>query len=40
MKEQEIFDHIEAGRHQELYPEWAKTDTWSVINCILKNIIP
>lgn len=30
MKEQEIFDHIEAGRHQELYPEWAKTGTWSV----------
>lgn len=30
MKELEIFDHIEAGRHQELYPEWAKTGTWSV----------
>lgn len=30
MKELEIFDHIEAGRHQELYQEWAKTGTWSV----------
>lgn len=30
MQEQEIFDHIEAGRHQELYHEWAKSGTWSV----------
>ena len=30
MQEQEIFDHIEAGRHQELYHEWAESGTWSV----------
>lgn len=30
MQEQEIFDHIEAGRHQELYHEWATSDKWSV----------
>lgn len=30
MQEQEIFDHIEAGRHQEMYHEWAETGTWSV----------
>lgn len=30
MQEQEMFDHIEAGRYQELYQEWAETGTWSV----------
>lgn len=30
MQEQEIFDHIETGRHQELYHEWATSGTWSV----------
>lgn len=30
MQEQEVFDHIEAGRHQELYHEWAESGTWSV----------
>ena len=30
MQEQEIFDHIETGRHQDLYHKWAKSGTWSV----------